>query len=278
MREWDERRGKNILWKKPCTVKRLDTECWYCALEKCVAGNFRSLGKDSLLSITVNAEMDLDRGANKRQNILQDLLLWWSQDVEKLLWSSRWSCVNVFSWLTLSVSLLSLSLSIRWVTTGQNDWALRLPLLQGDPVWEEVRSQRGESLLCEMLREPVLQHLWGVQEAYWLQHQGRTLQHSAPMILSVGFLGSNCPSGAFCRICPTRTVTGTRTVSSASSASARWWTSPSPPRMSSSSAPSATPMSIPPSAMSARRPSCQVGRESQGEHNQFELSHHQQNR
>lgn len=197
----------------------------------------------------------------------------WCDHLDGAVWTSS------ADWLFLCLCcVFAISVSIRWVTPGQNDWALRLPLLQGDPVWEEVRSQRGESLLCEMLREPVLQHLWGVQEAYWLQHQGRTLQHFAPRIFSVGFLCSNCPSGAFCRICPTRTVTGTRTVSSASSASARWWTSPSPPRMSSSSAPSATPMSIPPSAMSARRPSCQVGRESQGEHNQFELSHHQQNR
>lgn len=56
------------------------------------------------------------------------------------------------------------------------------------------------------------------------------------------------------RICPTRTATGMRTVSSVSSASALWWTSPSPPRMSSSSVLSATPMSTPPSATSARKP------------------------
>ncbi len=64
----------------------------------------------------------------------------------------------------------------------------------------------------------------------------------------------------FCcfRICPTRTVTGTRTVSTASSASAHWWTSLSPPKTSSCCAPSAILMSTPPNAMSARRPSCLV--------------------
>lgn len=61
----------------------------------------------------------------------------------------------------------------RWGTLRHDDRALRLPLLQGIPVWQEVCSAWGKPLLCEMLREPVLQHLWGLQEAHWLQHQGR---------------------------------------------------------------------------------------------------------
>lgn len=82
---------------------------------------------------------------------------------------------------------LCLSLSLRWATLGQNDRALRLPLLQGVTVWEEVCSERGESLLCEMLWEPVLQHLWGVQEAHWLQHQGKRCHkiHKSPNTLFV---------------------------------------------------------------------------------------------
>lgn len=91
----------------------------------------------------------------------------------------------------------SLSSSFRQLTLSQNDWALWLPLLQRVPVWEEICSERGKSLLCEMLWEPVLQHLWGVQEAHWLQHQGRdvtkyTIQYikrtaTLFLYLSVGF-------------------------------------------------------------------------------------------
>lgn len=61
-----------------------------------------------------------------------------------------------------------------------------------------------------------------------------------------------------CRICPTRTDTGTRPVSTARDARARWWTSPLPPRGTSCSARTATPTSTHPSAKNARRPSCQV--------------------
>lgn len=123
-----------------------------------------------------------------------------------------------------------------------------------------------------MLREPVLQHLRGVQEAHWLQFQGKRGRRADEAINKSleneinRRANSERPFAALCRICPTRTATGTRTASSASSASARWWTSPSPPRMSSSSAPSATPMSIPPSATTARKPSCQVRRWSQVQH------------
>lgn len=55
--------------------------------------------------------------------------------------------------------LFLLTFSTKLATVGQNDGALRLPLLQGVPVWEEVRSSRGQPLLCEMLRKPVFQHM-----------------------------------------------------------------------------------------------------------------------
>lgn len=59
-------------------------------------------------------------------------------------------------------------LGIVWIQDGRTLW---LPLLQGVFVWEEVCSAWWKSILCEVLWEPLLQHLWGVQETHWLQQQ-----------------------------------------------------------------------------------------------------------
>lgn len=132
---------------------------------------------------------------------------------------SCFSCEIHHMWRSMSPPL-SVCVScpprpLSWVTLGQDDRALRLPLLQGVPVWEEVCPERGESLLCEMLREPVLQHLWGVQEAHWLQLQGKwhhKQMYKWPMTCSLRWfmswkliitlekipLGNNFPKGMSC--------------------------------------------------------------------------------
>lgn len=61
-----------------------------------------------------------------------------------------------------------------------------------------------------------------------------------------------------CRICRTRTSTGTANASSASSAADLWWIGRSAARMTCWCASSATATSTLPSAMRAWRPSCQV--------------------
>lgn len=58
-----------------------------------------------------------------------------------------------------------------------------------------------------------------------------------------------------CRTCRTRTSTGTRPASSATSAACRWWTSSSAPSWTRSSAPTVTMRSSPPAATAAARSS-----------------------
>ncbi len=60
------------------------------------------------------------------------------------------------------------------------------------------------------------------------------------------------------RTCPTRTATGMSSVSNVQSAAALWWKRPFLPRMICCSALNAMQMIIPPSAMLARKQSCQV--------------------
>lgn len=80
---------------------------------------------------------------------------------------------------------------------------------------------------------------------------------------------------SLCRICPTRTATGTAIASSASSAADPWSAGPLPPRMTCSCAPTATATSTLPSATHAWRPSCQVNNQRQKSHSNRLLRNHQ---
>lgn len=70
---------------------------------------------------------------------MKDVIVWYLSFLTVSI--SQLGNLNTFTPLTFSV-FCSSSLS-----GGQNDRALRLPLLQGVPVWEEVCSERGQSLL-----------------------------------------------------------------------------------------------------------------------------------
>jgi hypothetical protein len=60
------------------------------------------------------------------------------------------------------------------------------------------------------------------------------------------------------RTCPTRTATGTSFASSAPSVRNRWWISPSPPRTTTSSVPTAMTTTLPQDATAVETPSVEV--------------------
>lgn len=68
--------------------------------------------------------------------------------------------------------MFSLLLSGCWKARCQNDWALWLPPLRGISLWQEVYPEGGQPLLRGLLRDPLRQHLRGVQEAHRLRLQG----------------------------------------------------------------------------------------------------------
>lgn len=79
-----------------------------------------------------------------------------------IIWASKWSCSKLHDFPIFP--------------DHQNDQrSHRLSLLPAVSPWKEVCIKRRKRLLCYVLRQPVCQPLWGVQETHRVRFQGTDL-------------------------------------------------------------------------------------------------------
>lgn len=146
--------------------------------------------------------------------------------------------------------------------TGENQnvewWAFQLSLLQRLLAGEKVYNERGHAVLYKVLWEPVCQLLWRLFSHNWLQLQGNVGQLVLPCSVAIYITPLRLTQWLVYRICLTRIVIGMTNVLTVPSAAALWWIKHSQPKMICCCALNVMPMIIPPSATTARKPSCQV--------------------
>lgn len=109
-----------------------------------------------------------------------------------------------------------------------------------------------------MLWKPVCQLLWRLLSHNWLQLQGNVRQSVLLCSAYIYITPVRLIKWLIYRICLTRIVIGMTNVSTVPSVAALWWKKHLRPRMICCCALNVMPMIIPPSATTARKPSCQV--------------------